>query len=88
MLSNRIKEEWSLPKSFQIIETRNKEVGMVLKELEEVAWRMAGIFDERDIDTLKTMFSINRNADYFDRSFYDLDMQSMKEFIQQANVYD
>ena len=67
MLSNRIKEEWSLPKSFQIIETRNKEVGTVLKELEEVAWRMAGIFDERDIETLKTMFSIDRNRDYFDR---------------------
>jgi len=67
MLSNRIKEEWGLPKSFQVIETRNKEIGMVLKELEEVAWRMAGMFDERDIDSLKTMFSIQRNRDYFDR---------------------
>lgn len=88
MLSNRIKQDWSLPKSFQIIETRNKEIGLVLKELEEVAWRMAGIFEEKDLDSLKAMFSIQRNKDYFDRQFYDTDMQSMERFIEEANPYD
>jgi len=88
MLSNRIKSDWSLPKSFQIIETRNKEISLVLKELEEVAWRMAGKFEDKDSDSLKKMFSIQRNRDYFDRQFYDTDMQSMEQFIAEANVYD
>ena len=81
MLSNRIRSDWSLPKSFQIIETRNKEIGLVLKELEEVAWRMAGMFDDRDLDSLKAMLSVQRNKDYFDRQFYDTDMQSMEQFM-------
>jgi len=81
MLSDRIKNEWNLPKNFQIIETRNKEIGLVLKELEEVVWRMAGMFEDQDVDALKAMFSVQRNRDYFDRQFYDTDMQSMEQFM-------
>lgn len=40
------------------METRNKEIGLVFRELEEVAWRMAGCFNESDIETLQKMFSI------------------------------
>lgn len=52
ILSEKLNQDWGLPKDFKIIETRNKEIGMVLNELEEVAWRMAGMFDQRDIETL------------------------------------
>lgn len=58
VLSERIKKEWELPESFQLIETRNKEIGMTLNELEELAWRMAGQYDEKDIKSLEAMFSI------------------------------
>lgn len=34
---------------------------MVINELEELAWRMSGVFDERDVETIKTMFSVSRN---------------------------
>jgi len=88
MMSNRIKEEWKLPDDFQVIETRNKEVSMVLNELEELAWRMAGTFDGMDIDTLRKMFSVKRNEDHFDKAFYATDMKSMDEFIAKANSYD
>lgn len=77
-----------MPKNFQLIETRNKEIGLVLRELDELAWRLAGMFDDREVDTIKKMFSIQRNADYFDMQFYDNDMKSMKEFIDNANFYD
>jgi|DEB0MinimDraft_12_1074336.scaffolds.fasta_scaffold21400_3 hypothetical protein len=60
-MSDRLKKEWDLPENFQIIETRNKEIGITLNELEEVAWRMAGTYDSRDVDTLEKMFSIQRN---------------------------
>lgn len=42
---------------------------------------MAGQFDEREINTLKEMFSVTRNKDYFDRQFYTQDMQSLEQFI-------
>jgi len=58
MLSGKEREKWNLPKDFQLIETRNKEIGLVFNELEEVSWRMAGMFDPREIESLKTMFSI------------------------------
>jgi hypothetical protein len=32
-----------------------------LNELEELAWRMAGGFNQKDIDALKAVFSIQRN---------------------------
>ena len=70
------------------METRNKEISLVLKELEEVSWRMAGMFSEEDADSIRDMFSIQRNKDAFDRQFYDNDMASMKHFIGEANTYD
>ena len=87
-MSDRLRDEWNLPKEFQIIETRSKEVGIVLNELEELAWRSAGAFSEQEVDTLQKMFSILRNQDYFDRQFYEQDMQSMRDFIKKINTYD
>ena len=71
-----------------MVETRNKEIGMVLNELEEVAWRTASMFDQRDVETLEAMFSINRGKNYFDKQFFDTDMQSMKQFLNESNYYD
>ena len=88
VLSSKLSQDWGLPKDFKIIETRNKEIGMVLNELEEVAWRMSGMFDQKDMETLETMFSINRNKDFFDKQYYKSDMQSMKEFLHQTNSCD
>lgn len=34
------------------------------------------------------MVSIKRNSDYFDRQFYDNDITSMKNFMDEANSYD
>ena len=40
--SDRLKKQWGLSKDFKAVETRNKEINLVLNELEEVAWRSAG----------------------------------------------
>jgi hypothetical protein len=88
ILSDKVINDWGLPSDFKIIETRNKEIGMVLNELEEVAWRMAGMFDQRDTETLYTMFSINRNKDSFDKQYFSTDMQSMKDFLVSTNSHD
>ena len=88
LMSQRIKEEWGLPADFKVIETRNKEVGMVINELEEMIWRVTGVFDQRDKDGLVQMFSVNRNKDYFDQLYYEQDMQSMKDFVDQIACFD
>ena len=74
--------------NFKLIETRNKEIGLVINELEEVAWRMAGMFTEKDIEYVKKMVSIDRNKDSFDKEFYEQDMASLKQFAEAANYYD
>ena len=67
IFSERLRKEWSLSSDFKVIETRNKEISLVLNELEEVAWRSAGMFTEKDMGYLKAMLSVKRNKDSFDR---------------------
>jgi hypothetical protein len=55
---------------------------MVINELEEVAFRTAGMFNDKDFENLKKMFSVERNKDSFDKEFYDNDIQSLKDFMQ------
>lgn len=88
IMSSRLRQDWNLPSNFQIIETRNKEISSVINEFEEVAWRMAGVYDDDHTETLVKMFSINRNQDAYDRIFYDNDMKSLRAFLEEANHYD
>lgn len=44
LLSDRLRHEWGVTKDFKVVETRNKEISMVLNELEELAFRTAGEF--------------------------------------------
>lgn len=67
IFSDRLRKEWGLSPDFKVIETRNKEISLVLNELEEVAWRSAGMFSEKDFEYLKAMLSVKRNKDYFDK---------------------
>ena len=60
----------------------------MLKRTEELAWRMAGCISDKEFDIIKQMVSIDRNEDHFDRQFYDNDMKSMRQFIDDANKYD
>lgn len=88
IFGDKLRQEWGLSKDFKIVETRNKEIGLVLNELEEVAWRSAGQLNEKDVNHLKAMLSVKRNRDYFDRQFYDNDMKSLEAFAEAANLYD
>lgn len=88
IFSDRLRKEWGLSPDFKVIETRNKEISLVLNQLEEVAWRSAGQFDEKELGHLKAMLSVKRNKDYFDKQFFDTDMKSLDNFVEAANQYD
>lgn len=88
LFSKRVSQEWGLSEDFKLVETRNKEIGILLNELEEVFYRMAGMFTDEDYHNVKSMFSIKRNKDYFDKQFYDLDMESLRDFMNDVNCFD
>lgn len=88
MMAKRIRSDWQLPDDFQIIETRNKEIGLLLNQMEEVAWRTSGMINEGDMESLQRVLSVGRNQDYFDRQFYNQDMQSLSDFVNQVNRFD
>jgi hypothetical protein len=46
ILSKRVSEEWGISKDFKLVETRNKEISLVLNELEELAFRTSGEFSQ------------------------------------------
>jgi hypothetical protein len=52
MMTKRIRADWQLPDDFQIIETRNKEIGLLLNQMEEIAWRTSGMINEGEMETL------------------------------------
>lgn len=78
IFSERLRKEWGLSKDFKAVETRNKEISLVLNELEELAWRAAGQLETQDINNIKRMISIKRNKDEFDKLYYDNDMKSFE----------
>lgn len=45
LLSEKLRTEWGVTKDFKIIETRNKEISILLNEMEELAYRASGEFD-------------------------------------------
>lgn len=88
MFGDKLRKDWGLSKDFKVVDTRNKEISLVLNEMEELAWRSAGQLTQKEISHVKDMLSIKRNKDYFDRQFYENDMKSLEAFAEAANAYD
>ena len=61
---------------------------MTLKELEEISWRLGAVLNESDYEAMKKMVGMGRGLDKFDKTFYDLDVESLREFFDEANNYD
>ena len=40
-LEDSLKKDWQLSDDFRLVERRNKEIGLVLQETEEMTWRAA-----------------------------------------------
>ena len=44
-LEENLRKEWKLADDFNLVERRNKEIDLVMREMEEVSWRAADMFD-------------------------------------------
>ena len=47
-LEENLRQEWQLADDFDLIERRNKEIDLVMHEMEEVSWRAADMFDREE----------------------------------------
>ena len=88
IFSERLRKEWGLSSDFKAVESRNKEISLVLNELEELAWRSSGTLNEEDLSYIKRMLSVKRNKDKFDKYFYENDIKSLEHFTEAINPYD
>ena len=63
------KHEWNLSQDFTLSERRNKEIDLVMGEIEEKVYRHAGKFDETELDGIKRMYQVNRGEGIFDEAW-------------------
>lgn len=83
-----MKNDWNFGKDFKLVTKRNKEIDRVLARYEEQAFRCAGQFTDSDIGHIKSMFTVGRNFDSFDKAYLKTDLQSLDHFIEDVNPYD
>ena len=88
LLEGSLKKTWKLQDDFRLVEQRNKEIDLTLKELEEIKWRLGAVLNEDDYETMKSMLGVGRGLDKFDKEFSEIDVESLKEFFDSSNNYD
>ena len=52
LLEGSLKKTWKLQDDFRLVEQRNKEIDLTLKELEEIKWRLGAVLNEDDYETM------------------------------------
>ena len=88
LLEENLKKEWKLRDDFQLVSRRNKEIDLVMQEMEEVSWRAAGQFSDREKQQIEDIVFFDRGLDAFDNAFIEMDRASFGDFFDTANSYD
>lgn len=45
LYEQKVRTDWELASDFSLVERRNKEIDLVMREMEEISWRAAEMFD-------------------------------------------
>lgn len=69
VLVENLKNEWELPKDYMLNERRNKEIDLVMGEIEEKAYRHAGRFEPHELEGMKRMYKTKRGEGVFDKAW-------------------
>ena len=88
LLEDNLRTDWRLSEDFTLASRRNKEIDLVMHQMEEVAWRAANQFNAKEYETLKSLAFFDRGDDAFDNAFLDMDKASFDAFFNEANRYD
>ena len=76
LLEDNLKAQWELADDFSLVERRNKEIDLVMREMEETSWRAANVFDKQDKQYIEDMVFFDRGLDAFENAFLDIDRSS------------
>jgi hypothetical protein len=63
------KKHWGIAKDFKFTERRNKEIDLVMGELEEKAYRYAGKFNDDELKGMTEMMKCGRGEGVFDQAW-------------------
>lgn len=88
ILEDSLKKKWKLADDFKLVEMRNKEIDLVMRQMEELSWRAASQFDQKEQKNLEDLVFFDRGGDAFDNAFLDMDRASFDQFMDEANNYD
>lgn len=50
MLEQSLRDTWDLQQDFKLVERRNKEIDLVMRQMEELSWRTADMFSDREME--------------------------------------
>jgi hypothetical protein len=64
-----LKHQWDLPEDFSLSQARNKEIDLLLGEVEENCYRHAAEFEEHEIKGMRQMFTTNMHDTLFDKAW-------------------
>ena len=87
-LEENLRREWKLADDFNLVEKRNKEIDLVMREMEELSWRAADMFDGEERKHIEDITFFDRGLDAFENSFLDMDRESFNNFFNEANSFD
>lgn len=76
ILEDSLKKKWKLADDFKLVEMRNKEIDLVMRQMEEISWRAASQFDKKEQKILEDLVFFDRGGDAFDNAFLDMDRAS------------
>ena len=76
VLEDNLKDEWKLADDFGLVERRNKEIDLIMREMEETSWRAANVFDKQDKQYIEEFVFFDRGLDAFENAFLDADRKS------------
>jgi len=88
LLEDTLKKKWMLADDFRLVEQRNKEIDLVMHQMEEIAWRTAAVYDTQEKKYIEDMVFVDRGLDAFDNAFLEIDRQSFSAFFDEANNFD
>ena len=76
-LQELIGQKWQLSKDFKLVTRRNRQIDIITEELEELAFRTAGQFNQKEKEAIKNVFNVGRGADFYDKAFKPTDDLSL-----------
>lgn len=87
-IEQNFRSKWQLSDNFSLVQRRNREIDNLMLRYEELAFRAAGEFNEKESQAIRDIFEIGRGHDYYDRQFTGMDRASFKDFLNQVQPYD